>query len=414
MQQLEYIFFLGSNSALSATEVWRVLMANGYEPAVTAASSIYLVVTVNHELDPKIQNLLGGTDRIGRVLAKIDHEPSSEDLGELLSPTLLDSGKISVGISIVNDPETLNKHVALDLKRWAKKHGGRLRFIIPKKKSARLNSAQVIFNDLTTPPNRELTILKHDATWIVTDTITIQNIQAYELRDTLRPARDPYVGMLPPKLAQIIINLATPDNTNKAQHIYDPFCGMGTVLQEGWLMGYKTTGSDISPKMVLASQENMDWIAKHFQPDPTITPKVLQLDAQQPFPETFKEQFSAIVTEPLLGKPTSKPLPPEAIQHRINEILPLYTTALTYLRPLLEQGGRIVFLLPAFRLEGGNQGFSHLPDSFLDDVSRLGYSKEHLVPDALREWYTETDRGTVVYARPNAAIGREVTIWQKI
>jgi tRNA G10 N-methylase Trm11 len=60
------------------------------------------------------------------------------------------------------------------------------------------------------------------------------------------------VGMLPPKLARMMINL-TKNNTA----IYDPFCGLGTVLIEALHMGrIHILASDISEAMVSATEKN--------------------------------------------------------------------------------------------------------------------------------------------------------------
>jgi tRNA G10 N-methylase Trm11 len=59
-------------------------------------------------------------------------------------------------------------------------------------------------------------------------TIACQDIDAYTKRDTSK-SRDMVVGMMPPKLAQIMINLAT---EGRKEIIYDPFCGLGTILIE--------------------------------------------------------------------------------------------------------------------------------------------------------------------------------------
>ena len=78
------------------------------------------------------------------------------------------------------------------------------------------------------------------------------------VRIQARPARDAKVGMLPPKLAQILINLCGPlpqDST-----ILDPFCGTGVVLQEALLMGYHAYGTDLSERMVEYSKKNLIWL----------------------------------------------------------------------------------------------------------------------------------------------------------
>lgn len=66
--------------------------------------------------------------------------------------------------------------------------------------------------------------------------------------------------MLPPKLAQTIINLAVGDNNPSV--ILDPFCGTGVVLQESSVMGYDIYGTDISPKMIDYTKANLEWLKK--------------------------------------------------------------------------------------------------------------------------------------------------------
>lgn len=68
------------------------------------------------------------------------------------------------------------------------------------------------------------------------------------MRDYGRPARDARVGMLPPKLAQIMLNLSVKDE--KSGTVLDPFCGTGVLLQEAALAGFDFIGSDIEPRMV--------------------------------------------------------------------------------------------------------------------------------------------------------------------
>ncbi len=75
-------------------------------------------------------------------------------------------------------------------------------------KEAELNSAQVIHNNLTSPTGWELVFIRDGSKTIVAQTVKVQDIAAYTLRDRSRPKRDARIGMLPPKLAQIIINLA--------------------------------------------------------------------------------------------------------------------------------------------------------------------------------------------------------------
>ncbi len=97
-------------------------------------------------------------------------------------------------------------------------------------------------------------------------TIHIQDIDAYAERD-LEKSRDMAVGMLPPKLAQTMINLAIgPTLVNEKIHLYDPFCGLGTVQIESLYMGISQIyASDVSPEMTAAtSQSAAQYLARVF------------------------------------------------------------------------------------------------------------------------------------------------------
>ena len=84
-------------------------------------------------------------------------------------------------------------------------------------------------------------------------TEAVQPFEQFSARDFGRPGRDDLSGMLPPKLAIIMINLAqTPLNSI----LLDPFCGSGTILSEAVLLGYTNLiGTDISEKAIADSKK---------------------------------------------------------------------------------------------------------------------------------------------------------------
>lgn len=95
-------------------------------------------------------------------------------------------------------------------------------------------------------------------------TIWVQDIFNYSKRDYEKD-RDMQTGMLPPKLCQIMINIAnTPILTSpltgerKEQVIYDPFVWLWTVLIESILIWNKSVyGSDLNEKMVEHTKNNI-------------------------------------------------------------------------------------------------------------------------------------------------------------
>lgn len=181
--------------------------------------------------------------------------------------TALEPGKIQFGLSVqglqVNVKDI--QATALRLKKAIRTKTNQSVRVTPNQ-SAMLSSAQILHNRLTGPRGMEIVLVRDGNTMIISRTIAEQDIEAYANRDQKRPKRDARVGMLPPKLAQIIVNLgvgsplAITDKTTHQPIVLDPFCGTGVVLQEALLMGYHVIGTDIEPRMIEYTQKNMDWL----------------------------------------------------------------------------------------------------------------------------------------------------------
>ena len=64
---------------------------------------------------------------------------------------------------------------------------------------------------------------------------------------------------MPPRLARMMVNLSS---CGKGKVLLDPFCGVGTILQEALLEGASVIGTDANAWCVKASEENLDWLAR--------------------------------------------------------------------------------------------------------------------------------------------------------
>lgn len=113
-------------------------------------------------------------------------------------------------------------------------------------------------------------------------TIWVQDFEDWGKRDYGRPQVEAHIGMLPPKVARMMINIS------QGKTILDPFCGVGTILMEGCELGLTMIGSDIDPKQITRTKANLESF--------NMTAKVLVADARR-----VKEQVDAIVTEADLG-----------------------------------------------------------------------------------------------------------------
>jgi len=144
------------------------------------------------------------------------------------------------------------KTTLLKLKKELKKWWFSSRFVNKDFKS--INSATVIWENLVKRWTDFSMMInrKKEYLW---KTIWIQDINAYSKRDYAK-SRDMQIWMLPPKLSQIMINLA-----NWKDVIYDPFVWLWTILIEAELMWFTVLyGSDLNPAMVEKASKNTKWI----------------------------------------------------------------------------------------------------------------------------------------------------------
>ena len=95
---------------------------------------------------------------------------------------------------------------------------------------------------------------------LVAKVVHVQDVNWWSKKDYGRKKVDRKSGMLPPKVARIMVNLS---QTPKDGVIYDPFCGSGTILVEALDSGFAAIGSDISEKAVNDSVTNTNWFKKN-------------------------------------------------------------------------------------------------------------------------------------------------------
>lgn len=326
---------------------------------------------------------IGGSQRAGEVLGILD-ELSAPAVIALMQDYLPESGKITLGLSIYGASPKKYKHTWIDLKNSLRKSGRSARIVTASTGTA-LNAAQVLHNYLTGGHQSEIVIWERGHRWWVGRTTWVQDIDAYTHRDRNRPARDARVGMLPPKLAQIMINLAT---TNRSKLIYDPFCGTGVVLMEAGRMGHPVGGSDLSERMVVATQTNLTW-TKQDGIDLDTLP-VTQQDAQTvELPSTPLH----IVAEGYLGQPFNAVATRSQIEAECASLNELYTTILTHFHKQT-QIQSIVLALPYWHIQGRD---FHLP--LLDSIHKIGYTFDQFAPTSV-DWLT--------YRRTEQQVGRMI------
>lgn len=412
-----YLFVLGRQPAIGLAELLSVLNLEHVQHTSSLVSSHILQIETDDTSDlSKLLPRLGGTIKVGLVDQAI---PTAHDsrvtLRELLKSdgvvrdyARAESGRWTFGLSLYTDGQdpTLPRSVhdfGLDLKRYLKSRKRSARFVEPRGKSLALSSVVVAGNGLLKPGGTEVLLILTPKHSYRAHTLAIQDFANYSDRDYGRPERNPKAGSLPPKLAQILINLAAQP---KETRITDPFCGIGTVLQEALLMGYQASGSDNDADQVEHSRANLKWLSETRG---TAQPK-LQIAAAEELTGA-PGSLEAIVTEGVLGPPRARPLAVTEASQVAHQILVLWRATLRHLREMLAESAPVVFTLPVIKVAGQAEPMT-VP--LLDELEALGYRHEALLPDRLAQNLPLSPRGTLVYQRPDQIIGRELIKLTKI
>ena len=331
-------------------------------------------------------------DRIGGSIkaAKILTDAPQDYLSNL------PEGKITLGVSDYSKGANAKKTwaLALKFKNLLKRHGRSVR-LVPNTE-ATIPSATAHHNQLGEKLNH-IELIKFGSVYATS--VGTQNITAYAKRDQQRPARDAFVGMLPPKLAQILINLAT--NGAEEGIVLDPFCGTGVILQEAMLMGYSAYGTDLSEKMIKYSQKNLDWLTEK-------TPRLQKSNAPQLYLEEgdatnhqwTQAKLNYIASEIYLGHPLSAPPADIKFKELRQDAKTLLTGFLRNLAPQIDSGTQLALATPAWLRPNGR----YLGVDILDELEKLGYN-------AIK--YVNATQSDLLYYRENQIVARQIIVLRK-
>jgi tRNA G10 N-methylase Trm11 len=377
---MKYFFVLGRQPEISLSELEGIFSKK--------AEYIYQNKVAVFDLDKKLGidflEKVGGTIKFGEIIGELTLFKEIKDFildyfSKLDKEYFL--GKFHFGFSdYLGNLDT--KLLGLEIKKELKEKGISCRLVVSKEKV--LSSVVVEQNNLL-KRGVEINIIKNNNFFVLGRTLAVQPFKALSKRDYGRPARDDQSGMLPPKLAQVMLNLAKVD---KDSVIFDPFCGSGTIVSEAALLGAKKIiGSDISAKAVADSKQNLSWLGLEDKV------AVYQADATLPFEFIKDGAVDAIVTEPFLGEQRGR----VDILRQLVELNDLYNRTIKNLYPVLKKGGRLVMIWPIF-MSYDQQGLN--PNIF---KFRLLSSGKNLI----------NKRPTLVYGRPNQKVWREIVILVK-
>lgn len=383
-----YAFELGRKNKLCLEELLEVLKDEKFVEKV-----FDIAIFETKDIDPQdLQDRLGGTIKIIKIFqvfpVKNNQIPPEQEILNSLQKFLEQSfkerhGKIPFSLCTYNfrHREIDSKKILNFSKKILKSLGLNSRFV---NKDLRKNpKPSTIYKAKVIQKGTDFCLIKSEKSLYLGTSVTIQNIDDYSERDYEKPKRDARVGMLPPKLAQIMINLAGNPKT-----IYDPFCGTGTILMEAMLMGIPSIGSDIDERLVDYSKQNCEWLQNIFQT--TTSFRVFQKDAQFIEKSLFPEKIDTIVTESYLGPPQTQAPSPEKQEKIFRELQNLHFNWLSKAKKILPKGAKIVMCVPFFREK---DKLIRLP-RFPQIAEENGFQLEN----------------NFYYDRPDQTVGREIIV----
>jgi tRNA G10 N-methylase Trm11 len=400
---MKYYFILGKNPVLSKAEIDAVLIkAEVRSMKAEIFGKVYFVQT-SSELDSEwLNSQLGGTIKFGKVLDKMVKLEEFED--KFFELVKFGAGKAFFGFSLYSlstaiNPERFQKRlnaIAMNIKSRLKEEKDiSSRYVVSKEPE--LSSVIVAKNKLL-KNGAEICFFFTNEDIIFGQTLAVQKFEEFGARDFSRPGRDDVSGMLPPKLARMMINLA---QVKSDATILDPFCGSGTILQEAIVLGHgNLIGSDNSDRAVRDSLNNLDWFEAKAEGRRTkfeagsMKVEVLKLDVKDLSTKFKANSIDAIITEPFLGSAMRGNETQAQIEKTIETLESLYLSAFVQFAKVLVKGGKVVMVFPIYNIRNTQSKLD-----ILAQIEKLGFVK--------------LNKEELVYYREKQFVRRSIVIFEK-
>jgi tRNA G10 N-methylase Trm11 len=367
------LFISGKNWMLSLAELTSYFKAREIRFEIQFFSGEFFSLSFDEVFDASAIADLGGTIKIGEVKAKFPTETikeaflkknkqaKSQITESIASSGLVDeisksSEKILFGVSVYCTESTLRsssaviqRFVGSAVKDKLDDLGKKSSFMGfgNKRKQPQLSHVEVIKKNLVENKAEILFCIGRTETWIAT-TVAVHNPFEFQKRDIYKPNQRKIFGM-PPRLGRIMVNLSS---CRAGKTLLDPFCGVGTILQEALLEKAMVVGMDVNPWCVKSATENLEWLVNEYGLEEGDF-RVLQGNVSRLVEKIGQETVDCIVCEPDLG-PALRQVPTGPYAEKIIQKLePLYFGFAEQAYLALKPGGRLVLVTPYMKARSG-------------------------------------------------------------
>ncbi|MGI6103493.1 MAG: TRM11 family SAM-dependent methyltransferase [Patescibacteria group bacterium] len=383
-QPREVAVVLGRVPSLSLRELEGALVRRGSTITDLNVASGVAIVKADPTPDETWFHSLGGATKFGAVAARI---PVGNPIRLTDAIVAAAEGVETVGVSVIGVPMT-PAQLAAEVKQRA---DSVKRYVLPR--TGTVLTAAESKALVGKRSGRELFVYRTKEEDIVLAIEAAQDIDAFTERDRNAPVNDPVRGMLPTKLARMMVNIALglADRNAWRPVLLDPFVGTGRVLMEGALLGAHVIGADKDPAAARATNDNLAWLARTHRLDAaSMADAATAIPVERIAGLVSPGTVDAIVTEPFLGPPQRQPLIPAQRDELFRELTPLYHALFQAGQKLLKSQAGVVVVFPTV-------GEVSLLDRLVDRLPGMGYH----VLDSIR------------VARPDHIISRTIGIIER-
>jgi tRNA G10 N-methylase Trm11 len=367
------LFISGKNWMLSLAELTAYFKARDIRFDIQFFSGEFFAFSFEKEFESTIVMDLGGTIKIGEVktrfqtetikeaVLKKNKQAKSEIIESLVLSGIVDGiakseEKVLFGVSVYCTESTLRsssmciqRFVGSALKDELADLGKKSKFMgfSNERKQAQLSHVEVLKKNLVENRAEVLFCIGRNETFVAS-TVAVHNPFEFQKRDIYKPNQRKIFGM-PPRIARIMVNLSA---CAPGLVLLDPFCGVGTILQEALLERAMVVGMDVNPWCIKATSENLEWLVREYRLEGSDF-RVLQGDVSKLVEKIGQEAVDCIVCEPDLG-PALRQVPTGPYAEKIIEKLkPLYFGFLEQAYRALKPSGRLVLVTPYIKTRSG-------------------------------------------------------------
>ncbi len=315
-----YIFILGRDPILSILEIISYLQARTIPFQLHEHTTDYAVFSITTFIPKEAINYLGGTIKIARETSEFE---------EVYQGT---ANKVTYTINKFSGNQELYDDVQTQLVTSLREQG--LKVFQKKNREKKPSKSSTLDVEA---------IIAGDRVGIIE---AVSTPKAYKQRDENRPHFEA-ARVISMRLARILINLS---QAIPGDILLDPFCGLGTIIQEASLMKLNAVGIDSNKFTIQQATKNLQWLGttnwKLHQGDARMTSKIIKY-------------ADAAVTEPYLGPYVKKPLTLQEAEQMKRVLEELYTTSLQQLRKIVKK--KVVFIFPRFKTKQNKRVELNIP-----------------------------------------------------